>query len=75
MHLYDSQGLRKYLNPVERDDFLRATRNAPADVCTFWETLTYSGRRISEALALNASRVDLTDGVLISAPASAKRRD
>ena len=74
MRLYDSQGLRKYLTPVERNDFLRAAQDEPAEVRTFCETLTYSGCRISEALALTASRVDLTDGVLIFETLKKRRR-
>ena len=74
MRLYDTHGRRKYLTPLERDDFLRAARRAPADVRTFCETLTYSGCRISEALALSPSRVDLTDGVLIFETLKKRRR-
>lgn len=65
MQLYDRSGQRKYLTPSERQDFLRAAGNAPHEVRTFCETLTHTGCRISEALALTADRVDIGAGVLV----------
>jgi integrase len=65
MRLYDLQGQRKYLTPVERTEFLQAAKDAPEVVRTFCWTLAYTGCRISEALALTAARVDLGDGVLV----------
>lgn len=65
MRLYDLNGQRKYLTPVERTGFLQAAKGAPDDVRTFCGTLAYTGCRISEALALTAARVDLSDGVLV----------
>lgn len=65
MRLYDLRGQRKYLTPAERAAFLRAARRAPQRVRTLCETLAYTGCRISEALALTAGRVDLSDGVLV----------
>jgi len=65
MRLYDLQGQRKYLTPVERTEFLQAAKGAPEEVRTFCWTLAYTGCRISEALALTAARVDLSDGVLV----------
>jgi integrase len=65
MHLYDQNGLRKYLTPRERREFLRAAEAAGGEVRTFCGTLAHTGCRISEALALTAARVDVEDGVLI----------
>jgi integrase/recombinase XerD len=65
MQLYDGAGRRKYLTPAERRQFLRAAENAPSDVRTFCETLAHTGCRISEALALTATRVDMGAGVLV----------
>lgn len=65
MRLYDLQGQRKYLTPVERTEFLQAAKGAPEEVRAFCWTLAYTGCRISEALALTAARVDLGDGVLV----------
>lgn len=65
MQLFDAAGQRKYLTPVQREDFLRAARNATSPVFTFCATLAHTGCRISEALALTGSRVDLSAGVVI----------
>jgi integrase/recombinase XerD len=65
MQLYDCAGRRKYLTPTERREFLRAAENAPRDVRTFCATLAHTGCRLSEALALTASRVDIGEGVLV----------
>lgn len=65
MHLYDQNGLRKYLTPAERRNFLAAAEAAGEAVHTFCGTLTHTGCRISEGLALTAARVDVEDGVLI----------
>jgi integrase/recombinase XerD len=65
MQLYDPGGQRKYLTPAERREFLRAAERAPRAVRTFCATLAHTGCRISEALALTASRVDVGGGVLV----------
>jgi integrase len=65
MRLYNNRGHRKYLTPAEQREFLQAARSAPEKVRTFCATLTYTGCRISEALALTADRVDFADGVLV----------
>jgi integrase/recombinase XerD len=65
MQLYDTHGRRKYLTPTEREEFIRASETALQQIRTFCGTLVHTGCRISEALALTADRVDLTDGVLI----------
>jgi integrase/recombinase XerD len=63
--LYDANGQRKYLTPNERVAFLRAADEAEREIRTFCHTLAFTGCRISEALALTADRVDLTDGVIV----------
>lgn len=65
MSLHNAWGHRKYVTPAERLDFLCATEAMRPCVRTFCETLAYAGCRISEALALTADRVDMSDGVLI----------
>lgn len=58
-------GHRKYLTRDERNQFLRAAEKADHEVRTFCGVLAYSGCRISEALALTADRVDLSEGLII----------
>jgi integrase len=65
MSLYAADGSRKYLTGREREDFLKAAERADRQVRTLCMTLTFSGCRISEALALTGDRVDLAAGVLI----------
>src|SRR5882762_1331544 len=65
MRLYDSHGQRKYVTPAERKGFLQAAEAAPEEVHTFCGTLAHTGCRISEALALTAARVDVSDGVVV----------
>ena len=54
--LYDTHGQRKYLSAPERQAFLAASGKASREVRTFCLALTYTGCRISEALALTADR-------------------
>lgn len=65
MQLFDPLGARKYLTVSERTAFLKVAERAPRDVRTLAMTLTWSGCRLSEALALTADRVDLAGGVLV----------
>src|SRR5580693_8264907 len=74
MQLYDRAGRRKYLTPAERAEFLRAAKSAPREVQTFCETLAHTGCRISEALALTATRVDVGGGVLVFESLKKRRR-
>ncbi|MFG1225277.1 tyrosine-type recombinase/integrase [Xanthobacter wiegelii] len=60
--LYAQNGQRKYLNAEERARFLRAARDAPAQVRTFCLTLAHTGCRISEALNLTAADIQRTSG-------------
>jgi integrase/recombinase XerD len=61
LNLYDRDGHRKYLTAGERVAFLKAAQEAPREVRTFCGLLHYTGCRISEGLALDASRVDMKD--------------
>jgi integrase/recombinase XerD len=74
MQLYDSAGRRKYLTPAERQAFFRAAGNAPREVRTFCETLGHTGCRISEALAVTATRVDISGGVIVLESLKKRRR-
>src|SRR5437667_7671877 len=65
IQLFDSDGHRKYLTPVQRQDFLRAAEKAPHKVFTFCATLAHTGSRISEALALTGTRVDVVAGIIV----------
>src|SRR2546423_313831 len=74
MRLYDLKGQRKYLTPAERTEFLQTAKDAPEEVRTFCGTLVYTGCRISEALALTAARVDLSDGVVVIESLTKRRK-
>ena len=65
MQLFDAAGQRKYLTPAQRQEFLRAAAQAPREVFTFCGTLAHGGCRISEALALTGTRVDIEAGVIV----------
>jgi integrase len=65
IQLFDASGQRKYLTPTQREAFLRAAQKAPDKVATFCATLVHTGCRISEALALIGTRVDVSAGVII----------
>ncbi len=58
LSLIDSHG-RKYINQSERAAFLNAASEVDGHIRTLAETLTYTGCRISEALAVTASNVDV----------------
>lgn len=60
------QGLRgrKYLNTAERQRFLKAIDFATPDVRLFCLLLTWGGCRISEALALTPTAIDLYGGTV-----------
>lgn len=72
--LYGDDGRRKYLNAAERTRFIRAARNQRrADIGALCLVLTYTGCRISEALALTKASVQLEEGVI--AIRSLKKRE
>ncbi|MBI1204936.1 MAG: tyrosine-type recombinase/integrase [Rhodopseudomonas sp.] len=63
--LYTVRGRRKYLSADERARFIEATnRCSRAEIGTLCLTLAYTGCRISEALALTNSSVDLETGFI-----------
>ena len=60
--LFTFDGKRKYLTADEQEKFIAAANDHErAEVRTLCLTLAYTGCRISEALALDTSRVDLSD--------------
>lgn len=63
--LIDPVGNRLYLTAAERAAFLAAAAKAPREVRSFCEVLHFTGCRISEALALTVSRVDLDGQALV----------
>lgn len=63
--LFDQRGNRKYLIARERLAFVYAASKAPEAVSTFCLTLAFTGARISEVLALTASRIDAADEAII----------
>ena len=63
--LYDGRGRRKYLVASERNAFLQAAIRAGGEMATFCAVLTFSGARISEALALTPERIDEGNGTII----------
>ena len=65
MRLYDIQGKRLYLNAEERAAFLDTASLKAPHIRIFAETLHYTGCRISEALEVTPSRVDLGEGRIV----------
>ena len=74
MGLHTAEGLRNYLTAGERDAFLRKVERADRTIQTLCMALTYSGSRLSKALALTVNRVDLAAGVF-TFESLKKRRD
>lgn len=63
--LYDDEGQRKYLNHVERIDFLKSTRILATDRQVFCLIILLTGCRISEALELTRKRIDTKNRTII----------
>lgn len=63
--LYDQSGKRKYLTIDERRAFLEAASTSLPEIRTFCATLTFTGARISEVLALTPGRIDYSDNLII----------
>ncbi len=63
--LFDQRGNRKYLIARERLAFVYAASKEREAVSTFCLTLAFTGARISEVLALTASRIDAADEAII----------
>jgi integrase/recombinase XerD len=62
--LFDHQGNRKYLTARERLAFVHAASSEGDAILTFCLTMAFTGGRISEILALTASRIDADDEVI-----------
>ena len=60
--LFDSQGRRKYLLPVERRRFLQAALDIKGPTASFCAVLAITGARISEVLALTPNQIDDANG-------------
>lgn len=65
MKILDTNGNRLYLTQEERAAFLKASLTADPPVRTLCGVLHHTGCRISEALELTASRVDLSEGTIV----------
>ena len=64
--LYDALGKRKYLTAAERTAFLMVANGlAPEGAATFCATMAHTGARISEALELAPTRIDLVNSVIV----------
>lgn len=65
LSLYSRSGERKYISPAERSHFIEVAQGWPrTEVGTLCLTLAYTGCRISEALALTASSIELEAGFI-----------
>lgn len=74
MRLHDAQGRRKYLTDPKRKAFLAAAGKAPRPVRTLCLVLAYTGCRITEALNLSASRIDIEAGQIVFESLKKRRR-
>ena len=63
--LFDKSGNRKYLVARERLAFVYAASNHGEDISTFCLTMAFTGARISEVLALTATRLDSADEAVV----------
>ena len=61
MRLYDDRSHRLYINPAERERFIRAAKRAAPKARTFCLVLLYTGCRISEALEITPDAVQIED--------------
>lgn len=73
--LYSNEGKRLYLIPDERIRFLEVVEGYEIEKRTFCKTLAYTGCRISEALAMPASRVDYDAKSLVFHTLKQRRED
>lgn len=64
MTLHSAVGGRKYLNAAERHRFMAAVSNLRPEQRVFCLMLLWSGCRITEALSVTASAIDLDSGVV-----------
>lgn len=74
--LYTAGGRRKYLSADERARFIETTNCCPRlELGTLCLTLAYTGCRISEALALTNSSIDLESGFIAIRSLKKRRRE
>ncbi|MEM7015424.1 MAG: site-specific integrase [Verrucomicrobiota bacterium] len=62
---YDAAGRRKYLNESENERFLAEANKLSDAKAAFCLTIYYTGCRISEALNLKPSNVEMESGVVL----------
>jgi integrase/recombinase XerD len=72
--LFGLHGNRKYLNATERRRFLESVQRLPPPERLFCQVLAWSGARISEALALTPSAIDVESGVVAIETLKRRRR-
>jgi len=64
--LFTRDGRRKYLTPAERERFIAAAWSCPrAELGTLCLILAYTGCRVSEALALTVSSIDIVESDIL----------
>lgn len=63
--LHTSRGQRKYLNPDERRRFLQAAGETDPELRAFCHLRTWTGCRLSEALALSPADLDPSGSVAV----------
>lgn len=64
MQIHDQRGQRLYLDEAERQRFLAVVQQQAPALQTLCLVLFYTGCRLSEALALTADSLRLTEGVI-----------
>lgn len=73
--IHNANGDRKYLDPKERRQFIETLKSCPLPERSFCKFLVYSGCRISEALELTSSRVDVSGGLVVIRSLKKRRPD
>ena len=65
MQIVNEKGERLYFTEEQRKALLSAAAKAPREVRSFCSVLSYTGCRVSEALALTAKSIDLAAKVIV----------
>ncbi len=73
--LFDKSGNRKYLVVSETLAFVHAALKRDQTVSSFCLTMAFTGARISEVLALNATRIDAANGAIIFETLKRRKRN
>jgi len=73
--LFDQRGNRKYLVAQERLAFVQAALNECEAISTFCLTMAFTGARISEVLALTATRIDVAQEVIVFQTLKQRRKN